>query len=138
MKKILYRTTLVIITVCCFISLFRACGNRQDITGTIIAKSGEIQSKYKSEKVYTEYIFAIHPNDERLSDFDIKVPLHYYIRFNVGDKIILYDENINRYLKNPKWYELDIVWAVIFAVSFIFIIITIVSYILNIYSKKVK
>ena len=138
MKKILYRTTLVIITVCCFISLFRTCRNRQDITGTIIAKSGDIKSRYKSTKIYTEYVFAIHPDDSRLSDFDIEVPLHYYIRFNVGDKIILYDENINRYLKNPKWYELDIVWAVIFAVSFIFIIITIVSYMLNIYFKKVK
>ena len=50
MKKILCKTALVIIPICCFISLFLACGNRQDISGTIIAKSGEIQSKYKSTK----------------------------------------------------------------------------------------
>lgn len=138
MKKILYKTALVIIPICCFISLFLACGNRQDISGTIIAKSGEIQSKYKSTKVYTEYIFAIHPNNKRLSDFDLKVPLHCYVKFNVGDKIILRNEKINEYLKNPKWYELDIIWSVIFAILFTFIIIAIGAYRLNIYLNKIE
>ena len=115
-----------------------ACGNRQDIQGTIIAKSDEIQSKYKSTKVYTEYIFAIHPDDSRLSDFDIEVPLHCYVKFNVGDKIVLHNEKINKYLKDPKWYELNIMWAVIFAILFTFIITTIGAYKLNIYLEKVK
>ena len=138
MKKILCKIALVIIPICCLISLFMACGNRQDIQGTIIAKSDEIQSKYKSTKVYTEYIFAIHPNNKRLSDFDLKVPLHCYVKFNVGDKIILHNEKINKYLKDPKWYELDTMWAVIFAILFTFIIITIGAYRLNIYLNKIE
>ena len=138
MKKILCKIALVIIPICCLISLFMACGNRQDIQGTIIAKSDEIQSKYKSTKVYTEYIFAIHPNNKRLSDFDLKVPLHCYIKFNVGDKIVLHNEKINKYLKDPKWYELDTMWAVIFVILFTFIIITIGAYRLNIYLNKIE
>ena len=138
MKKILCKIALVIIPICCLISLFMACGNRQDIQGTIIAKSDEIQSKYKSTKVYTEYIFAIHPNNKRLSDFDLKVPLHCYVKFNVGDKIVLHNEKINKYLKDPKWYELDTMWAVIFAILFTFIIITIGAYRLNIYLNKIE
>ena len=116
MKKILYKITLVVMTICCFISLFKSYGNHQDISGTVIAKSGNIKSRYKSTRVYTEYIFAIHPDDSRLSDFDIEVPLHSYIKFDVGDKIVFHDENINKYLKDPRWYEKDGVWVIIFIV----------------------
>ena len=116
MKKILYKITLVVMAICCFISLFKSCGNCQDISGTVIAKSGDIKSRYKSTRVYTEYIFAIHPDDSRLSDFDIEVPLHSYIKFDVGDKIVFHDENINKYLKDPRWYEKDGVWVIIFIV----------------------
>lgn len=114
MKKIaIYKIALAVTAICCFISLFKSCGNRQDISGTVIAKSGDIKSRYKSTRVYTEYIFAIHPDDSRLSDFDMAVPFHCYIKFDVGDKIVFYDENINKYLKDPKWYEKDKVWATI-------------------------
>lgn len=116
MKKILYKIALVVMTICCFISLFKSCGNCQDISGTVIAKSGDIKLRYKSTRIYTEYIFAIHPDDSRLSDFDIEVPFHSYIKFDVGDKIVFHDENINKYLKDPRWYEKDEVWVVIFIV----------------------
>ena len=116
MKKIFYKITLVAITICCYISFFKSCGNYQDISGTVIGKGDYIKSRYKSTRVYTEYIFAIHPDDSRLSDFDIEVPLHSYIKFDVGDKIVFYNENINKYLKDPRWYEKDEVWVVIFIV----------------------
>ena len=116
MKKILYKITLVVMAICCFISLFKSYGNHQDISGTVIAKSGDIKSRYKSTRIYTEYIFAIHPDDSRFSDFDIEVPLHRYIKYNVGDKVVFYDEYINKYLKDPKWYEIDSVWGGIFIV----------------------
>lgn len=117
MKKIaIYKIALVVTTICCFVSLFKSCGNRQDISGTVIAKSDCLKSRYKSTRVYTEYIFAIHPDDSRLSDFDMEVPFHSYIKFNVGDKVIFHDENINKYLKDLKWYEKDGVWATIFIV----------------------
>ena len=117
MKKItIYKITLVVITICCFISLFKSCGNHQDISGTVIGKSDYIKSEYKSTRIYTEYIFAIHPDDSRLSDFDIVVPFHSYIKFEVGDKIVFYNENINQYLKDPEWYEKDDIWFLIFGV----------------------
>lgn len=117
MKKIaIYKIALAVTAICCFISLFKSCGNRQDISGTVIAKSGDIKSRYKSTRVYTEYIFAIHPDNSRLSDFDIEVPFHSYVKFDVGDKIVFHDENINKYLKDPKWYEIDSVWGGIFVV----------------------
>ena len=115
-KNAIYKIALVVTTICCFISLFKFCGNRQDISGTVIGKSDYIKSKYKSTRVYTEYIFAIHPDDSRLSDFDMEVPFHSYIKFDVGDKVIFYDEKINKYLKDPKWYEKDGVWATIFVI----------------------
>ena len=115
-KNAIYKIALIVTIICCFISLFKSCGNRQDISGTVIAKSDYIKSRYKSTRVYTEYIFAIHPDNSRLSDFDIEVPLHSYVKFNVGDKVIFYDMNINTYLKDPKWYEIDSVWGGIFIV----------------------
>ena len=115
-KNAIYKIALIVTIICCFISLFKSCGNHQDISGTVIGKSDYIKSKYKSTRVYTEYIFAIHPDDSRLSDFDMEVPFHSYIKFDVGDKVIFYDENINKYLKDPKWYEKDRVWATIFII----------------------
>ena len=115
-KNAIYKIALIVTIICCFISLFKSCGNRQDISGTVIAKSGDIKSRYKSTRVYTQYIFAIHPDDSRLSDFDMEVPFHNYIKFDVGDKVVFHDENINKYLKDPKWYEIDSVWGGIFIV----------------------
>ena len=120
-KNAIYKIALIVTIICCFISLFKSCGNHQDISGTVIGKSDYIKSKYKSTRVYTEYIFAIHPDDNRLSDFDIKVPFHSYIKFNVGDKVVFYNKNINIYLKDPKWYEKDDFWAIIFSVLLCFI-----------------
>ena len=131
MKKIFYKITLVAITICCFISLFKSCGNYQDISGTVIGKGDYIKSRYKSTRVYTEYIFAIHPDDSRLSDFDIEVPFHSYIKYDVGDKVVFHDKNINNYLKNPQWYEKDCVWGIIFIVLSITIITIIVSHIIE-------
>ena len=117
MKKIIiYIIALAFTAICCFASFVKSYGNYQDISGTVIAKSGDIKSRYKSTRVYTEYIFAIHPDDSCLSDFDMEVPFHSYIKFDVGDKVIFYDENINKYLKDPKWYEKDRVWATIFII----------------------
>lgn len=133
MKKIfVYKIAFAVAAICLIISLFKSCGNRQDISGTVIAKSGDIKSKYKSTRIYTEYIFAIHPDDSRFSDFDIEVPLHRYIKYDVGDKVVFYDENINKYLKDPKWYEKNNVWGIIcmvlWSISICFLILIIIEY----------
>ena len=43
MKKIVvYKIAFAVAAICCFVSLFKSCGNRQDISGTVIAKSGDL------------------------------------------------------------------------------------------------
>ena len=75
------------------------------VDGTVIAKSGEIVSHYKSTRVTTDYILAVHPDDtEKYTDFDHKVPLATYVKFNVGDKISCKEEAYY-VLKNPKWHD---------------------------------
>ena len=75
------------------------------IEGTVIAKSGEITTHYKSTKVTTDYILAIHPNDSaKYIDFDHKVSLAKYIKYNVGDKISCKTEKYY-IMKNPEWYD---------------------------------
>ena len=72
---VIHKIALKLASVCCLISFFylcKSCDNRQDVSGTVIAKSGDIKSRYKSTRIYTAYVFAIHPDDSRLSDFDIE------------------------------------------------------------------
>ena len=126
------------LVICIFFFSYTIYKGYEDVSGVIIGKSEEVSSNRKTTKVHTDYVFAIHSDDKRLSDFDLKVPLHCYVKFNVGDKIVLHNEKINKYLKDPKWYELDTMWAVIFAILFTFIIITIGAYRLNIYLNKIE
>ena len=75
------------------------------VDGTVIAKSGEITSHYKSTIINTNYILAVHPDDtEKYTDFDHKVPLATYVKFNVGDKISCKTEEYY-ILKDVKWYD---------------------------------
>ena len=75
------------------------------VDGIVIAKSGEIVSHYKSTKITTDYILAIHPNDsEKYTDFDHKVSLATYVKYKVGDNISCKEEAYY-VLKNPKWYD---------------------------------
>ena len=99
--------TLIIIGLLLFIGPSIYCDINREvwIDGTIIAKSGEITSHYKSTRVTTDYILAVHPDDtEKYTDFDHKVPLATYVKYNVGDKISCKEEAYY-VLKNPKWYD---------------------------------
>ena len=99
--------TLIIIGLLLFIGPSIYCDINREvwIDGTIIAKSGEITSHYKLTKVTTDYILAVHPDDtEKYTDFDHKVPLATYVKYNVGDKISCKEEAYY-VLKNPKWYD---------------------------------
>lgn len=123
-KDTIYKIVLTVLLIGSIFSIMKSCGTYQDITGTVIAKSGDIATKYKSREIFTEYVLVVHPDDSRLEDFDMVVPLHTYIKFEVGDKIVSHDTNINQHLKNPKWYEKERSWATIFLVfSFLFVII---------------
>ena len=96
------------------------------VDGTVIAKSGEITSHYKSTKVTTDYILAIHPNDSaKYIDFDHKVSLATYVKCNVGDQISCKEEAYY-VLKDPKWYDdkdiLCIIYIFIMLLGVIFMV----------------
>ena len=96
------------------------------IEGTVIAKSGEITTHYKSTKVTTDYILAIHPNDSvKYIDFDHKVSLATYIKYNVGDKI---SSKTEKYyiMKNPEWYDNKSLLCIIYISIMLFGIILII------------
>ena len=97
------------------------------VDGTVIAKSGEITSHYKSTIVNTDYILAVHPDDtEKYTDFDHKVPLATYVKFNVGDKISCKTEEYY-ILKDVKWYDdkgiLCIIYIFITLLGVLFIVL---------------
>ena len=96
------------------------------IEGTVIAKSGEITTHYKSTKVTTDYILAIHPNDSvKYIDFDHKVSLATYIKYNVGDKISCKTEKYY-IMKNPEWYDNKSLLCIIYISIMLFGIILII------------
>ena len=75
------------------------------MSGVIIGKSEKVSSNRKSTKVHTDYVFAIHSDDKRLSDFDIEIPLCSYVKFDVGDRVVFRDVDIYSKLENPSWYQ---------------------------------
>ena len=96
------------------------------IEGTVIAKSDEITTHYKSTKVTTDYILAIHPNDSlKYIDFDHEVSLATYIKYNVGDKISCKTEKYY-IMKNPEWYDNKGLLCIIYISIMLFGIILIV------------
>ena len=96
------------------------------IEGTVIAKSGEITTHYKSTKVTTDYILAIHPNDSlKYIDFDHEVSLATYIKYNVGDKISCKTEKYY-IMKNAEWYDNKSLLCIIYISIMLFGIILII------------
>ena len=96
------------------------------IEGTVIAKSDEITTHYKSTKITTDYILAIHPNDSlKYIDFDHEVSLATYIKYNVGDKISCKTEKYY-IMKNPEWYDNKSLLCIIYIGIMLFGIILIV------------
>lgn len=86
--------------------------SHEDITATIVAKSDGIKSHYKSTKVRTRYLFAFHPDDPKYDDFDMEVPLAKYVKYDVGDKLILKHMEIHNYLKESSVFTDIIFWNV--------------------------
>lgn len=99
---------LIIVGFLLFIGASIYCDvNNKDVyvNGTVIAKSGETTTHYKSTKVTTDYVLAIHPdNSEKYVDFDYNVLLSTYVKYDVGDKISCKKEAYY-ILKCPKWYD---------------------------------
>ena len=100
------------LVVCIFFFSYTIYKGYEDVSGVIIGKSEEVSSNRKSTKVHTDYIFALHSDDKRLSDFDIEVPLCSYVKFNVGDKVVFRDVDIYSKLEGPSWYQNQILCRV--------------------------
>ena len=98
--------------ICIFFFSYTIYKGYEDVSGVIIGKSEEVYSKCKSTKVRTNYVFAIHSNDKRLSNFDIEVPLNSYVKFDVGDKVVFRDIDIYSKLEDPSWYQNQILCRV--------------------------
>ena len=101
------------LVICIFFFSYTIYKGYEDVSGVIIGKSEEVCSNRKSTKVYTDYVFAIHSDDKRLSDFDIEVPLCSYVKFNVGDKVVFRDVDIYSKLEDPSWYQDQILCRVL-------------------------
>ena len=101
------------LVICIFFFSYTIYKGYEDVPGVIIGKSEEVYSKYKSTKVRTNYVFAIHSNDKRLSNFDIEVPLNSYVKFDVGDKVVFRDIDIYSKLEDPSWYQDQILCRVL-------------------------
>ena len=101
------------LVICIFFFSYTIYKGYEDVPGVIIGKSEEVYSKCKSTKVRTNYVFAIHSNDKRLSNFDIEVPLNSYVKFDVGDKVVFRDIDIYSKLEDPSWYQNQILCRVL-------------------------
>lgn len=99
--------------ICIFFFSYTIYNGYEDVFGVIIGKSEEVHSNRKSTKVRTNYVFAIHSDDKRLTDFDIEVPLCSYVKFDVGDKVVFRNVDIYSKLEVPSWYQNQILCRVL-------------------------
>ena len=89
------------------LNLTKASNNFGNISGVVIGKGGKFSvPRIRSTEVYYDYILAIHPDDSSLKDFDSKVSLCTFVKFNVGDRIILEKQNIPDKSKEYGFSEL--------------------------------
>ena len=116
-----------------FIIIFLACSRFMyhkyheaygTVYGTVI---------YKAEIIGRHYLL-IHPNDNRLKDFDVKCPSFIYDKYDVGEKIVCGRVNIYEKLKEQKWYDEPNLCAIIsiclFYVAFLYTFVLLLSLLL--------
>ena len=73
----------------------------------------------KTEMIVTHSLL-IHPNDNRLKDFEVECPSSVYAKYNIGDKVVFRDVNIYDKLKEQRWYDEPNLCA-IFSICFFYI-----------------
>ena len=87
-----------------FIIVFLACSRfmyhkYHEAYGTIY---GTVIDKTESLGAYSLWI---HPNDNRLKDFEVKCPSFIYTKYNVGKKVVFDRVNIYEKLKEQRCYD---------------------------------
>ena len=103
-----------------FIIIFLACSRFMyhkyheaygTVYGTVIAKTESLGM----------YSLWIHPNDNRLKDFEVKCPSFIYAKYDVGKKVVFDRVNVYEKLKEEqRWYNEPNLCA-IFSICFFYI-----------------
>ena len=116
-----------------FIIVFLACSRfmyhkYHDAYGTVY---GTVV--YKTE-IIGRYYLLIHPNDNRLKDFDVKCPSFIYDKYDIGKRVVFDHVNIYEKLKVQKWYDEPNLCAIIsiclFYLAFLYTFILLLSLLL--------
>ena len=124
-KRIVPKVIFIIVLLICSRFMYHKYDNAYGtVYGTVI---------YKTEIIGRHYLL-IHPNDNRLKDFDVKCPSFVYDKYDVGEKIVFGHVNIYEKLKEQKWYDEPNLCAIIsiclFYLAFLYTFVLLLSLLL--------
>ena len=95
-KRIIPKVIFIIVLFACSCFMYHKYNDAYGtIYGTVIDKT---------EMIVTLSLL-IHPNDNRLKDFEVECPSSVYVKYNIGDKVVFRNVNIYDKLKEQKWYD---------------------------------
>ena len=85
----------------CF--LINAVQNKQDVRGTIIEKhiTRAIEGKHEQKT----YLLVVMPKDNELEKFEHEITNEDYKKFNVGNKVIIRDKDIQEISKDSNFLK---------------------------------
>lgn len=111
-KKNIIKLIFIIIFFTC--SRFM-CHKYHDAYGTVY---GTVIDRIESLGTYS---LLIHPNDNRIKDFEVKCPSFIYTKYNIGKEVIFDHINIYEKLKEQeqRWYN-EPNLCVIFSICFFY------------------
>ena len=95
-KRIVPKVIFIIVLLICSRFMYH---KYNDVYGTIYGTVID-----KTEMIVTQSLL-IHPNDNRLKDFEVECPSSVYAKYNIGDKVVFRNVNIYDKLKEQKWYD---------------------------------
>ena len=124
-KRIVPKVIFIIVLLICSRFMYHKYDNAYGtVYGTVI---------YKTEIIGRHYLL-IHPNDNRLKDFDVKCPSFIYDKYDVGKRVVFDHVNIYEKLKVQKWYDEPNLCAIIsiclFYLAFLYTFVLLLSLLL--------
>ena len=124
-KRIIPKVIFIIVLFACSRFMYHKYNDAYGtIYGTVIDKT---------EMIVTHSL-SIHPNDNRLKDFEVECPSSVYTKYNIGDKVVFRNVSIYDKLKEQRWYDEPNLCAIIsiclFYAAFLFTFVLILCLIL--------
>ena len=124
-KKNVIKLIFIIVFLSCSLFIYHKYHEAYGtIYGTVIDKTESLGA----------YSLWIHPNDNRLKDFEVKCPSFIYTKYNVGQKVVFDRVNIYEKLKEQRWYDEPNLCAIIsiclFYVAFLYTFVLLLSLLL--------